>query len=222
MRPTVAWPSIRVADLHQIDDESERRAWRDAVVLAPFTTALIRIKASQLCRRADFSFSDGDELQQEMRRYLLRKVHLFDASRGASLGTFVAHAIDSWVRMLLRERQCEKRRPGIDAVSLDNESSTDDAKSTSSPNSMSAKLTDADRDRRLGRGSEDYKAAHDRADAMAYVMRHLSDDQRELVAMVIRYSKAGAAKRRGVSRRQIDKALAAMRPLFERAGFGFD
>jgi len=91
---------------------------RHDVVDHPFTAELIKIKARQLCRRSDFSRSDFDECEQEMRIYLWRKSHLFDPARG-SVEAFVNTAIKSWVGMELRRRHRHKRWSGSPTISIE-------------------------------------------------------------------------------------------------------
>jgi hypothetical protein len=190
-------------------------AERHDIVSNPYAQSLIRIKARQLCRRADFNRSDLEDLHQEMRTYLLKVAHHFDPER-ASMETFIAHAIESCVRMILRGRWRDKRRINRASVSLEGTEIAGEEESTS----LWSVLRSEDQARRTGNTEHDLIEEIDRRDAFAHVFSQLSDKKRELVVQVMEHSKAGAARLRGTSRRQIDKELQAMRQMFIDAGLG--
>lgn len=91
---------------------------RHDVVDHPSTAELIKTKARQLCRRTDFSTSDVDECEQEMRIYVWRKSHLYDPARG-SVEAFVTTALQSWIGMELRCRHRLKRWNGSPTISIE-------------------------------------------------------------------------------------------------------
>ncbi|MCC5829271.1 MAG: hypothetical protein JJU36_07470 [Phycisphaeraceae bacterium] len=188
-------------------------AERHDIVSNPYAQSLIRIKARQLCRRADFNRSDLEDLHQEMRLYLLKVAHHFDPER-ASMETFIAQAIESCVRMILRSRWRDKRR--IDRASMSLEGTEIDGDGASTP--LWSGLRSEDLARRTGNTEHDPIEEIDRRDAFDHVLSQLTDQQRELVHQVIEHRKAGAARVRSTSRRQIDKELQAMRQLFIDAG----
>jgi RNA polymerase sigma factor (sigma-70 family) len=183
------------------------------VVSNPYAQSLIRIKARQLCRRADFSRSDLEDLHQEMRLYLLKVGHLFDPSR-ARMETFIARAINSCIAMILRDRRRDKRRIDVERVSLESTELPGDNETFS----LWGEISTDDLFRRTGKMPVDPIDAIDSQDAFAWVMDQLADDDREIAALVMEHGKAGAARERGVSRRQIDNALQRMRRHFEDAG----
>jgi len=185
------------------------------VVSNPYAQSLIRIKARQLCRRADFSRSDLEDLHQEMKMYLLKVGHLFDPSR-ARMETFIARAINSCIAMILRDRRRDKRRIDVEHVSLEGTELPGD----NGTFSLWAQLSTDDLSRRTGQSPVDPVDAIDSQDAFTWAMDQLSADDREIAALVMERGKAGAARERGVSRRQIDNALQRMRRHFEDAGLG--
>ncbi len=190
-------------------------AERYDVVSNPFTITLIRIKAAQLCRRSDFSRSDRDDLQQEMELYLLRKAHLFDSERG-NIEAFVITSINSWVGMTLRFRARDKRRPGLYAVSLEGTEIENDGDTVS----LAGILSQADHERRSQRSGLSPSELLDLQDAIQCAFSALSLDEQQLLTHVSEHGVASAARKRHVSRRQIDNAIARMRVRFENAGLG--
>ena len=183
------------------------------VVSNPYAQSLIRIKARQLCRRADFSRSDLEDLHQEMKLYLLKVGHLFDPTR-ARVETFIARAINSCIAMILRDRRRDKRRIDVERVSLEGTELPGDNETFS----LWGELSTDDLFRRTGKMPDDPVKAIDAQDAFAWAMDQLCADDREIAALVMEHGKAGAARERGVSRRQIDNALQRMRRHFELAG----
>ncbi len=194
---------------------------RHNVVSDPFTASLIRIKAAQLCRRTDFSWSDRDDLTQQMLLYLLEKAHLFDPARG-NIEAFVTNAIDSWVAMELRFRGRHKRRGDYEAISL--EGTLVECDGDAVP--LRTVLGPADPQRRHQAAPACQFDTAETAEAVAAVMATLDPKDRDLLRLVAEHGKAAAARewsrRSGaaVSRRQIQNALERFRARFEAAGFG--
>ncbi len=185
------------------------------IVSHPFTITLIQIKARQLCRRSDFSRSDYEDLIQDMRLYLVEKAHLFDPARG-NLEAFVTNALNTWVAMHLRHLGRQKRRPVSRAISLEGTCLEHDGNATT----LGAVLSDTDHGRRTQRGDLSPIERHDLRDAVDHAMITVAPDERALLIQVVKLGVAGAARARGVSRRQIKKILARLRARFEDAGLG--
>ena len=186
---------------------------RQEVVSDPFTVTLIRIKARQLCRRSDFYKSDCEDLQQDIRLYLLEKAHLFDPVRG-NIEAFVTNAINTWVAMRLRYRNREKRRESYKVISLERTRVECDGDLTA----LGVILVEDD-GRRL---SQTYTVpAAERfelREAIDHAMGNLDPKDREMLAHVAENGVTSAAKAFGVSRRQVDNAVARARTHFEKAG----
>ncbi len=183
------------------------------IVSHPFTVNFIQIKARQLCRRSDFSLSDCEDLQQEMRLYLLEKAHLFDPQRG-NVEAFVTTAINSWVGMHLRYRGRQLRRDSFKATSLERTRVECDGDVTS----LGAVLLEEDGQRLTQAEPESPIEDMERREAVEHVMQRLSPEDRALLNHVAEHGVASAARQFNVSRRQVDNALARMRVLFEEAG----
>jgi len=185
------------------------------IVSHPFTDTFIRIKARQLCRRTDYSRSDFDDLQQGMRLYLLEKAHLYDPSRG-TIEAFVTNAVNTWVGMDLRRRGRLKRSNGSPTISLEGTMVECEGDTVE----LGSVLGEDDLLRRTGGGGISEIDKIDMRDAVAHAMTTLTDDERDLLRHVVDHGVASAARQRGVSRRQLENALARMRGRFEDAGFG--
>lgn len=185
----------------------------EAIVSDPFTVTLIRIKARQLCRRSDFSRSDCDDLQQQMRLYLLEKAQLFDPKRG-NLEAFVTRILRTWVAMQLRWRSREKRRESYKALSLERTPVEYEGGITS----LGAVLLEED-GRRLSRTSPISNAERfELNEAIAHALQNLTPQDRALLIQVAGHDVASAARAFGVSRRRINNALTRARAQFKKSG----
>ncbi|GJQ30462.1 MAG: hypothetical protein HBSAPP03_23460 [Phycisphaerae bacterium] len=189
---------------------------RSTVVSHPFTSELIRRKAAHLCRRPGFSRTDEEDLRQEMSLYLWTKARLFDAQRG-NIEAFVNTALTSWVAMELRRRRRIKRRDGFRAISLEGTFVECDGQL----DSLASVTGEADHLRRTGRDTVNFIEHIEVLEAYRAIDAALTRRERALLRDVIDHGVAGAARIRRVSRRQIDRALAAIRNRFnpdDRAG----
>ena len=78
----------------------------------------IRVKARQLCRRADFDQSEREDIEQELWLHLLTQAKRFDPER-SSLRTFIDRMVNSAAALLVRHREYESRADGFHLQSLD-------------------------------------------------------------------------------------------------------
>lgn len=182
------------------------------IVSHPFTITLIQVKAHQLCRRSDFSWSDADDLQQDMRLYLLEKAHLFDPERG-NIEAFITQALNCWVAMRLRYRNRDKRRDSFKLVSL--EATTNDGEGD-----LGGSLLEDDGRRRMQAAGVSPIEAFEQREAIAHVMQSLAPNDRVLLADIAASGVAGAMKKHHLTRRQVNAILSRLRPAFEEAGLG--
>lgn len=192
-------------------------AIRHDVVSHPFTVGFVQIKAAQLCRRSDFSRSDDDDLRQEMLLYVWKKAHLFDPARG-NIEAFVTTAIKSWVAMELRRRFRLKRCGDYKAVSLKGTM----IECHGDIETLGAVLREADLHRRTQQARPSSIDLIDLQDAVRHAFTMLSPHERELLIHVAEHDVSSAARKRHVSRRQIEKAVTQMRARFEDAGLDAD
>jgi len=188
-------------------------AERHDVVTHPFTVTLIRIKAKQLCRRTDMSRSDLDDLQQEMRLYLLQKLHLFDPERG-NLEAFVTNVINTCVAMLLRHRERDKRRESYNAISLERTRVECDGDLTT----LGAVLLEEDGRRLTQTAPISPSEQFELREALQHVVDSLSAEDRALLMQVAEHGITHTAKVLGVSWRQVNNAMARIRDLCKKAG----
>ena len=186
-----------------------------SILSHPFTDTLIGIKARQLCRRSGFSRSDYDDLRQDMRLYLIEKAHRFDPVRG-NVEAFVTNALNTWVAMQLRYRKREKRRESYKAVSLERTP----VKCNGDITSLGAVLLEEDGGRRTQTYPISPIEQFELREAIEHVMQGLEPDERALLTPVAEHGVASAARTLGVSRRQVDNAMARIRQRFEKAGLG--
>jgi DNA-directed RNA polymerase specialized sigma24 family protein len=186
-----------------------------AIVSAPFTNTLIRIKARLLCRRTDFTRSDYDDIRQGMRRYLLEKIHLFDPARG-NLQAFVTNANKTWTAMELRHRKRVKRSESFKAVSLERTKVECDGDITT----LGAVLLEED-GRRL---TQAYPLSDieqfELREAVEHAMKNLQPEDRAILNHAAEHGVARTAKTFNVSRRQVANLMVRARICFENAGLG--
>ena len=176
---------------------------------------LLRVKARQLTRRTDFSRTDRQDIEQALATHVLAKAHLFDPGR-ASVHTFIERVVDSAVAMILRRRGRLKRAAGLSAESLY------EPADAGRENGMllGELLLDGEDGRRPGsRGLPD-QADRGRALDVARVLASLPPDLRDIARRRASATVAEIARDLDTSRRQVRKALDAIRSRFEVAGFG--
>lgn len=187
-----------------------------SAVCCVFTQSLIRIKAKQISRRADFSVSDQEDIEQELTLHLLTHIEKFDPER-ASLNTFITRVVDCGVSMLLRKRQSKKRMPGDDASVVSLEIPIDQP--CGPPISQGAVITSVDLDRRtLGR-SRNEKDDFDTESSLDTAIESLPPELRLICQTLKLQSRSQAARTLGISRRQLTKQIELIREQLELAGF---
>ncbi len=184
---------------------------------ASYTYTLTRIKACQLCRRSDFSSSDFDDLQQDMRLYLLEKAYLFDPARG-NLESFVTKAVNSCVGMMLRRQDCLKRREDKKTISLER-TMVEHEDETSALGDV---LLEDDGQRRTQIYPKSDFEHFELNEAVEHVMARLDPDDRDLLLSIADHGLKVTARMRGVSWRQVTNARDRLRKEFENAGLGRD
>ncbi len=184
------------------------------VVTNPITSNLIRKKARQIVRRTGFSRSDLADIEQDLRAYLLEQLPRFDPSRG-SLPSFVVRLVETRIRIILRDRRLIWRAAGFTAVSFERLVVTRDGDEIRGE----AVVSESDLDRRLSRHERSPEEEAALREAVAGVVASLPEDIAELCRSVARDGVAATARRRDVSRRQIEKVLRSLRERFEIEGF---
>ena len=188
-------------------------------VYSDYARTLIRLKARQLSRRADFSRSDEDDIAQDLTLHLLCQAEHFDPSR-ASLKTFTSHVVNSCVAMILRERSRQKRAPGngVEVQSLETMVDVPDEP----PVALWATISVADIERRTGGTSKSDSEVHDEFESLDLAIQGLPTEDREVCERLKVDSHAGTARELKISRRKLRTLVGGIREQFERAGLDQD
>ena len=184
-------------------------------VFSDYARTVIRLKARQLSRRADFSRSDEEDIAQDLTLHLLSQAEHFDPSR-ASLKTFVTHVVNSCVAMILRERWRQKRVPdhGAEIQSLETMVDVPDEP----PVALWATISVADIERRTGATSKSDVEVYDETEALDHAMQSLSEEDRELCERLKVGSRASVARDLQISRRKLGTLISNLRQQFEQSG----
>jgi len=187
------------------------------IVSDPFTVTLIKIKANQLCRRADFSRSDYDDLRQDMRMYLLEKAHLFDPQRG-NLEAFVISVLKTWAAMRLRHRKRQKRHEGNNSVSL--EGTAVECEGENIP--LGATMLEEDGQRRTQAYPISEIEHMELREAIDHAMQGISPEDQAFLMQVAEQGARATARSMGVSWKSVHNRVARLRGHFEKAGLASD
>ena len=176
--------------------------------------SLVRFKARQLSRRADFGRADEEDLRQELWLYLLSQLHRFDPARG-SHRTFVNQVVNSGVATILRSRHRQKRAMGRAMLSL--ESTTVEAGGEPLP--ASEAVSPDDMQRRVGSNPRTDAELYEDAEAVNAALALMPPQLRRVARHLMSGVHASVACECGLTRRQVRIAKQRIRELLERAGF---
>jgi RNA polymerase sigma-70 factor (ECF subfamily) len=184
------------------------------VVVSEYARKLIRFKAKQLSRRADFSRSDQEDIEQELTLYLFSQAATFDADR-ASINTFIAQVVNSGVGTILRNRARSKRSSAAEVQSLDEpvEASEDQ------PASLAEAISPDDLARRTGAAPLDRLKSVAQTESFTHALESMPPDLRTVCRRLMDDSVHAVARDLGISRRRVYGAINEARPYFELAGF---
>ena len=186
--------------------DNHRSINAESIVSNPFTVNFIRSKAAQLCRRPEFSSSDREDLQQDMRLYLLEKADQFDSNKG-NLESFVTGTLRTWVAMKLRHDQRQKRRCPHESISLESTMIESDEADVC----LAATLTEEDGRRRTGAYPISDIEQFELRETIDQAMDSLEPSERQVWLDVAEHGLAATARSRGMSRRQITAVLDSIR-----------
>jgi DNA-directed RNA polymerase specialized sigma24 family protein len=184
------------------------------VVVSEYARKLIRFKAQQLCRRADFSRSDREDIQQELTLYLFTRARSFDPGR-ASLNTFITCVINSGVRMLIRERSRLCRTADCDVQSLAEPAECDGRRQKP----LAETVSPDDLGRRTGFVSEDPTVTAERTEAVRCVLKQLPRGVRDVCRALSYGSISSAVRDLNMPRKKIRKAIEAAKESFQENHF---
>jgi hypothetical protein len=198
----------RLAEFLRVQDEPVRQP-QPELYAHPAVVKIIDQQAADLSRQSGFSRSEEDDIRQGMTIYIWEKSHLFNPSRG-SVEAFAITALKSWIGMERRRRRRDKRCIDFRAVSLDSTMIECDGES----NPLSSVIGEQDGERRRGGEVPDIADRVALLELFHKVQAALTSAERTLLRDVIEHGVAGAARIRKVSRRQINRRLAAIRAKF--------
>ena len=187
-----------------------------SALTAAYIQKLLKIKARQLTRRPEFRRTDPADIEHDLICHVLQQAHHFDPTRGC-VGTFVARIVDSAIGMMCRHRQRLKRAPGFAAISLENTFVGRCSDKLETP------LSDVVQEGHLWRRTKpespspqwQAELAGDMADALAALPPQL----RAIARRLMQGTENAVARELGISRRQLHKAVDAIRKHLERNGF---
>ena len=100
--------------------------------LGDYALKLIRTRARELCRRADFTPADYDDVEQELVMDLLKRFPKFNPAIAKEV-TFVQRIVDHKVASLIDARSAKRREHGARVASLHHEVEDQDAGPASQP-----------------------------------------------------------------------------------------
>jgi DNA-directed RNA polymerase specialized sigma24 family protein len=181
--------------------------------LDDFALRLIRRKAKQISRRLGFCRCDLPDLQQELALIVLRRLADFDAGR-SHYNAFVTTVVERYTATILEHRSAGKRdfqRNGgsLNVTVADGEGGTVE---------LAATICSSQASRHTGqhrRCSEDaWNLAHD----VAAVLEQMPPLMRRACELIMRQSKAAAARELGMSQGALYEMLERILARFEKAG----
>lgn len=181
-----------------------------------YVKRLLSVKAYQLSRKLGVGPDERPDLEQDLMAHVVRQAHHFDPSRRKSVRTFIARVIDSAFRMTLRSRLRQKRAGEMRVMSLER---THVQAGGIGWVRLWAVVDEADLRRRYGGSAGDDP---DLAELCTRVRRALAGlpahHQRVAEGLATCDGEASVARQMGISRRQVRKAMDAIREHLTRAG----
>jgi DNA-directed RNA polymerase specialized sigma24 family protein len=181
----------------------------------PYIQTLLTLKAWQLSRQPRFLGREQADLRQDLSVFVLRQAHQFDPSR-ASAQTFISRVVDSAFAMMVRARRRVKRAEGFRAISLEGTFVGGDRGGHSE--TLLDIIQEEDLRRRYGGRTSDDPQRTDLALDVSAAMAGLSPEHRRVALCLCDAAPAAVARQLGISRRQVRKAIRAIREHFENAG----
>ncbi len=174
-----------------------------------FAAHYIRRKAKQLVRRAGFSRSDVDDIQQQLFQRLLENLAAFDPEQG-HFNVFVKTLVERYVANILRDSRAEKR-DRRQTCSL----STVVEEFDGGPVELGDTISQHELDARLGRETRD---AADLVMDVSQIAAGLPDDLRDLYERLKYGTVSEVARNLGVPRTTVHDRVKRLRRHFDDAG----
>jgi RNA polymerase sigma factor (sigma-70 family) len=193
--------SFKVSNFHNLDCFDE------------FTSRFIRSKVRQLIGRARFQEADRHDLLQEFALNLLQRRKHFNPDT-ATWQAFVVVICENCYATILEHRRAEMRSHEREAGSL-NRPITD---AEGNRAEFSSAIPDSQQARRTGQYRRSHEEVWDLAHDLADVVSQMPPTMRKVVELVMRSSKAAAARELGISQGALYEILGRILTRFEKAG----
>lgn len=177
-----------------------------------FTSRFIRSKVRKLVGRAGFTESDRPDLVQEFALDLLERRKNFDPNT-ASWEAFVVVVCENRYATILEHRQAEMRSHAREAGSMNRPIKDADGKRAD----FGSTIPDSQQAQRTGRPCRSHEEAWDLEHDMADVLDQMPPTMRKVCEIVIRESKAAAARELGISQGALYEILGRVLARFENA-----
>lgn len=178
-----------------------------------FTARFIRSKVNKLIGRAGFTKSDRPDLLQEFALDLLQRRKNFDPDT-ATWEAFVVVVCENCYATILEHRQAEMRSHSREAGSLNRPIKDADGKRAD----FGSTIPDSQQAQRTGRPCRSQEEAWELAQDMADVLDEMPPMMRKVCEIVMRESKAAAARELGISQGALYDILDRILTRFEKAG----
>jgi RNA polymerase sigma-70 factor, ECF subfamily len=176
-------------------------------------SSLIRHVAHALSRSTGFSASDREDIEQEIRIDLLKKVTKFDPSRSSPC-TFAARVIQSNKKSMRRAIRRQKR-DATDQVSID--AIMDDGRG-GNPTTLAQTIEESDGRRHTGQRMPNATELHQLKLDVAEANINLPAELRQMAALLSHVRPFVAAHVMGVSRRSVAQFMETLRECYEARG----
>ena len=178
-----------------------------------FAAKFIRSKVRQLIGRAGLTESDRPDLIQEFALDLLQRRKSFNPE-AASWEAFVVVVCENRYATILKHRQAEMRSHKREAGSLNRPIKDAEDKRTE----VGATIPDSQQARRTGQHRPPLEEARDLAQDVAEMLDEMPPTMRKLCEILMRDSKAVAARELRLSQGGLYELIGRIRTRFETAG----
>jgi RNA polymerase sigma-70 factor (ECF subfamily) len=178
-----------------------------------FTARFIRSKVRKLIGRAGFTESDRPDLVQEFVLDLIQRRKNFDPDT-ATWEAFVVVVCENRYATILEHRQADMRSREREAGSLNRPTKDADCKRAET----GATVPDSQQSRRTGQHLRSHEDAWNLSEDLANVLSQMPPTMRKICEVIMRDSKAAAARELDISQGALYEILGRIRLRFEKAG----
>lgn len=178
----------------------------------PFTAKFIRSKVNKLIGRAGFTEADRHDLLQEFVLDLLQRRRNFDPGT-ATWEAFVVVVCENCYATILEHRQADMRSKEHEAGSLNRPVKDAEGKRTDA----GATIPESQQARRTGQHRRSHEEAWDLPEDVVTVLEQMPPKMRKVCEILMRDSKAAAAREIGMSQGALYEMLDRILTRFENA-----